>query len=239
MTVPRALLCLSLLFLSNASFAASTPIRQSVLSTATRCSIIADSHQWLDCFYGSAQQMREALKLAPAPGTQIELTQNPPTGGSIYDAGTRVSILTAAVNCGNLNDDRKWLNCYYASGDPMRMKLGLQPFSPNRTANALPGGLDPRSPDGLTASSIQSSKQSNVPTRFPVFSSVKSYSLDQRGMLTVVLTNGQMWRQISGDTNYVGQLHVDAAVTISRGAIGSYNLRIDRHPQYFKVRRLL
>jgi hypothetical protein len=74
--------------------------------------------------------------------------------------------------------------------------------------------------------------------RFPEVSQVKSYSFNQLGMFTVVLANGQIWRQLLGDTNNADNLKANDRITISRGAIGSYNLKIEKHPQYFKVARI-
>ncbi len=242
MTVLRALLCLPMLLVSTVSIAAPAQIRDSVIATAMRCSVIADSHQWLDCFYGSAQQMRLSLKLASAPDTQLLLTQKPPSGGTVYDANIRVSVLSAAVNCGSLDDNRKWLNCYYGSADQMRVSLGLRPLSPAGMASALP------TQPGLAANGMAMStdtagmpdrtlEPAKTPTRFPLQSQVRSYSFNQLGMFTIALTNGQTWHQISGDTNYADHLSANDAITITRGAFGSYNMRIGKHPEYFKVRR--
>jgi hypothetical protein len=235
-TVLRTLLCLILVVHVGIANATPVPARESVMASAMRCSVIADSHQWLDCFYGSAQQVRQSLKLAPAPDNQLQLTQNPPAGGTVYDAEMRVSILSAALNCGNLIDDRQWLNCYYGSGDAMRVSLGLKPLSPGIPALVLPP--QPNAADGL-AMPNQPFGPANRPTRFPLRSQIKSYSFSQMGMFTMVLDNGQVWRQLSGDTNYVGHLSTNEVVTISRGAFGSYNMRVDRRPEYFKVRRAL
>jgi hypothetical protein len=53
--------------------AAADPVRDAVMSGAARCEAVADNRSWLDCFYGSAQPMRAALGLAPAPQTQVKL----------------------------------------------------------------------------------------------------------------------------------------------------------------------
>lgn len=60
--------------------AAAGPMRDEVMSGAARCAGIADDRTWLDCFYGSAQPMRAALGLSPAPPAQIKLV--PPPGAS-------------------------------------------------------------------------------------------------------------------------------------------------------------
>ena len=49
------------------------PTRDAVMDAAQRCEGIPDNRVWLDCFYGSAQPMRAALGLAPAPESQTRL----------------------------------------------------------------------------------------------------------------------------------------------------------------------
>ena len=41
--------------------------RDEALARASRCYVIADDRNWLDCFYGAAQPVRAQLGLAPAP----------------------------------------------------------------------------------------------------------------------------------------------------------------------------
>jgi hypothetical protein len=53
------------------------PTRDAVLDAAQRCAGIPDNRVWLDCFYGSAQPMRAALGLSPAPESQTRLVPAP------------------------------------------------------------------------------------------------------------------------------------------------------------------
>jgi|SRR5215831_3374156 len=55
-----------------------------------------------------------------------------------------------------------------------------------------------------------------------------------------VLDNGQVWRQLDGDTAEVRDPPVDTTikVTIERGALGSYNLMIDGRNGIIKVSRI-
>lgn len=64
-----------------AQSAAADPTRDAVMSGAARCGGLADNRTWLDCFYGSAQPMRELLGLSPAPPAQIKLV---PPAGAVY-----------------------------------------------------------------------------------------------------------------------------------------------------------
>ncbi|HEY4077469.1 MAG TPA: hypothetical protein VGM26_11125, partial [Rhizomicrobium sp.] len=41
--------------------------REDVIAGVTRCAVLTDDRQWLDCYYGAAQPMRADLGLAPAP----------------------------------------------------------------------------------------------------------------------------------------------------------------------------
>src|SRR5258706_9632722 len=40
--------------------------RDDALAGAFRCASVADSRQWLDCYYGAAQPVRAAFGLSPA-----------------------------------------------------------------------------------------------------------------------------------------------------------------------------
>jgi len=68
---------------------------------------------------------------------------------------------------------------------------------------------------------------------------ITDFQKDARGHFTVVLQNGQVWRQAAGDTG-VAQIRPGQAnqVTISRGALGSYDLRFSGRNATFKVQRL-
>ncbi len=68
---------------------------------------------------------------------------------------------------------------------------------------------------------------------------ITDFQKDARGHFTVALQNGQVWRQAAGDTG-VAQIRSGQAnrVTISRGALGSYDLRFDGRNATFKVQRL-
>ena len=99
--------------------------RDDALSGTLRCGVIADSRQWLDCFYGAAQPVRAALGLAPALAGQIGLATSPPSGGAPRDATVRDQVVAGAAGCMRETADRQWLDCYYASAMPMRVQLGL------------------------------------------------------------------------------------------------------------------
>ena len=51
--------------------------RDDVVAGVMRCASITDNRSWLNCFYGSAQPMRQQLGLPPAPATQTQLVPPP------------------------------------------------------------------------------------------------------------------------------------------------------------------
>jgi hypothetical protein len=59
------------------------------------------------------------------------------------------------------------------------------------------------------------------------------------GRFTISLNNGEIWTQVAGDTTsaqyHAGRTH---SVTISRGTLGSYDLRFNDRNASFKVQRL-
>jgi hypothetical protein len=69
---------------------------------------------------------------------------------------------------------------------------------------------------------------------------VMEYSFNPFGRFVVFLDNGQIWRQLDADTGRAtfGNPPSGNMVTISRGAFGSYNLRLAGQNALFKVRRV-
>jgi len=118
------------------------PTRDEVMAGAARCVGISDNRTWLDCFYGSAQPMRELLALPPAPFAQTKLVPPP---GAIYSAPNT-----------------------------------------NRSAPRQKSG-------GFFEELLGTTKPlvSNVP--------MESYKFGRDGTFTVVLKNGQTYRQVEAD----------------------------------------
>lgn len=79
----RPIACLVALTLGVAPLAPALadPVRDQVINGALRCDQITDNRAWLDCFYGSAQPMRAALGLSPAP--QAKLVPVPVPGAPV------------------------------------------------------------------------------------------------------------------------------------------------------------
>jgi hypothetical protein len=235
---------LALLFLTGLGSQAGARPRDDVMSAAFRCGTIAVSRQWLDCIYGSAQPVRATLGLAPVPQMQSQLVASPPEGGQIMDQATRDLVLSGAVHCDGLNSDRQWLDCYYAATNAMRAKLGLASHAQTHSVSDIdmkPGEAPQYASAGANGG-VQDSFGFAARPRHSlsqVVSQLVSYKFDQYGIFTVKLANGQVWRQMSGDTTYAHWNLPPAKYTafITMGASDSYNLRLKGNPGLFKVKR--
>jgi len=203
--------------------------RDEVIAGMFRCAAVGDVRVWLDCFYGAAQPMRAALGLAPVLPAQARLAQNPPAGAPSGDPAPRYQTTSEVLGCNTLGQDRQWLDCYYAAAQPVRAQLGLSPapqvWPPLPAQEAMKAPVS-RSGVGDAAAVI-----------FPVSSRMTSYSFDRYGLFTVVLVNGQTWRQLSGDTNAAHWTKPAAGYTvqISRGALRSFNLKVKGISSEYKV----
>ena len=71
-------------------------------------------------------------------------------------------------------------------------------------------------------------------------SRVASYTFDTNGLFTVTLVNGEVWRQLNGDTTYAHWFKKPESyvATITGGALGSSNLRLRGDPHSYKVQRV-
>lgn len=69
---------------------------------------------------------------------------------------------------------------------------------------------------------------------------VTEYAYNPFGKFVVFLDNGQIWKQIPGDSDHAmfKRKATENTVTISRGLIGSYNLKINDSEKIYKVTRI-
>jgi hypothetical protein len=201
--------------------------RDEVMSKVYRCAAQISTRVWLDCYYGAAQPQRAALGLAPAPPAQVALVTNSPAPGISQDLAVRDVVIVAASRCGSIAAERPWLDCYYAAANPARSLLGLAPVAVPPPATALSsartghGGMFDKQP-------IKGSGR------------VVSYNFDSNGFFTVLLDNGEVWRQIDGDTIMAHWFRKPGfyLATITAGALGSSNLRVQGEGRSYKVRRV-
>jgi len=215
--------------------------RDDVLTGMFRCAPIGDVRTWLDCFYGAAQPLRSELGLPPAPASQVQLSRNPPAAvPSTSDLNPRYQVTTDALRCNNLGDDRQWLSCYYEAAQPVRAQLGLSPAPQAPAGVAKPGAnVNPGGAPGRVASRVERPGPA-IPNQNQGWLQLASYSFNRYGIFTLSLSNGQQWRQLSGDTSLAHWTKPPAHywVRISRGALGSVNLKIKGDAAAYKVERI-
>lgn len=71
-------------------------------------------------------------------------------------------------------------------------------------------------------------------------SKVVEFRFNQLGDITAVLENGQVWRQLSGDSTVIRVPNKDKVftVTIKRGPLGNYMMKINELKRSIRVRRI-
>ena len=169
-------------------------------------------------------------------------------------AGTREDVLAGTARCGAISDDRVWLDCYYGAAQPMRNRYGLTP-APEFQTKLVPvpgaGGPAPSfAPSPQTATSAppmpQQSKGGGLMgalfggkvliNRMPL----TAYSFDKNGIVTVTLSDGEVWRQLADDDSFAKWRGPASryVVTIKEGSLGSANLELQGDSVRYKVRRV-
>ena len=201
-----------------------------VLSAAFKCAAIADLRTWLDCYYGAAQPQRAALGLPSVSAAQARLVAAPPSGTPpAQDMALRDDVLRIALDCNRTATGRAWLDCFYAAAEPARLRLGL---ASSRTAPKAIASAAPPSEFGLPT------KPAKTPDS--VSARMTAYEFDNYHRFTATLDNGEVWQQIAGDDDFADWNKPASTyrVTISRGIFGSYNFRVLKSGNLFKVRRI-
>jgi hypothetical protein len=248
-------LAIPLALFTVAAPAAARP-RDDALSGAIRCGVVADSRQWLDCYYGAAQPVRIGLGLAPATAVQVQLAASPPPGGPPRDEAVRNEVVAAAAACMREPADRPWLDCYYAAAVPMRAQLGLP--TPQMAARPGPAPVPPPQPQIASLPPPPPARPSGPPPMprpvgilgglfndpRPIVRDVplESYAFDKKGAFTITLPDGQVWEQIAEDEIYHRARWRRPAstmrVTIKPDAMHTFVLTLADQNYMYKVHRI-
>jgi hypothetical protein len=163
-------------------------------------------------------------------------------------AGPREDTLAGISRCAALSDDRTFLGCIYGAAQPLRLRLGLPPapaaqvrLVPPAASSPLPQNATP--PQAGTMQSTQASGNAGgvLGNLFGGDSlHMASYSFDRRGLFTLTLSNGEVWRQDPNDTNYAhwsGKAS-NYPVTLVSGEFGKSRLNVRGEPGPYIVERV-
>jgi hypothetical protein len=176
------------------------------------------------------------------------------------NASPRDDVLNGLQKCAAVAEDKSRLACYDALAKPAREALARPP-EPGEAAHA-PTAEEQKSWFGFDLSGLfaASPEQQTTPEKFgsdrlpqnqaktdtaevtvdSISAGVTEYAYTPFGKFIVFLDNGQVWRQIQGESDHANfrTNPKDNKVTISRGFIGSYNLTINGSAKVFKVSRV-
>jgi hypothetical protein len=160
-------------------------------------------------------------------------------------AAPRDDVRAAMQRCEVIQDDRTWLDCIYGAQQPMRAKLGLTPVPDFQQRLVPPVTLGSvKSPAFVPNIGPEPRRQEETSRGFSgntpglVTSVLVGVHYDKRGGFIATLENGQVWRQINlveGASKV--RLTLGSKITIKRGSMWTYDLRVDRKPGSFKVSR--
>jgi hypothetical protein len=170
-------------------------------------------------------------------------------GSALADA--REDVVSGLTRCAALTDDRQWLDCYYGAAQPMRAWLGLSPAPQSQlkllSVQPKPAALPPT----VSRAAVRTGPPP-MPKRSGIFdlvggadivnnAPISSYDVT-RGAFTITLPDGQVWQQTDDDAskNPVNwrQPASSMRVTISQGAMHSFNLVVNDENRHHKVRRI-
>jgi hypothetical protein len=177
-------------------------------------------------------------------------------------ADAREDVVNSMTRCAALADDRQWLDCYYGAAQPMRAWLGLPPAPQSQlkllqqTSQPVPGALAvPGAAVPLPATVTRAAVRSGPPPApkksgiFDVFGGsdvvnnepVQSYQVTPKGFV-ITLADGQVWKQTEEDASKFPVSWQDPAssmrVTITQGALHSFNLVMGDEGRHHKVTRV-
>lgn len=177
-------------------------------------------------------------------------------GASGALADPRQDMLAAISRCASIADDRNFLNCVYGAAQPLRAELGLPPAPAFQTQLVPPApGQRPAMPAprssamaAAPAPALQNSASQNNNGVFGnLFSGgneetlqMASYSFNPRGLFTVTLSDGQVWRQSASDSEYASWSGSASKyyATVRAMGTGGYSLSVRGDDGVYRVERV-
>jgi hypothetical protein len=160
------------------------------------------------------------------------------------EAGTREDVLSRIARCGAITDDHTWLNCLYGAAQPMRSQLGLPP-APSTQTSLVPAAsaASPRFSAPVPAANAPQESGgffSRLLGGEKVLTDIKltDYYFNPQGFFVVTLANGQIWEQQDGPSVHWRGPASQYMISISKGAVGSFNLTVADEGVLYKVHRI-
>jgi hypothetical protein len=159
---------------------------------------------------------------------------------------TRDEVMAGAARCDGIADNRVWLDCFYGSAQPMRALLNLAPANPAQVRLVPPPGAEPRRVPVVASAQPRPQQQSGgfwsdvlgdtKPEARDI--AMSKYDFDRSGRLRVALANGQVWQQMESDVARAKWSKPASSyrVSVSRGVMGTYDLKVRGEGVVYKVR---
>ena len=146
----------------------------------------------------------------------------------------------AFAQCGSIADSTARLACYDSARSTRPPQAAAPPAGDNGPAHypefssPAQSAAKPLPAPGFTSNPLGSSARGGKLT-----AAIASYSLSPSGRFTIVLDNGEVWRQVDADDG-VAQFKSKGRnmVVISKGFLWSYDLRLNAMSAIFKVTRV-
>jgi hypothetical protein len=176
--------------------------------------------------------------------------------GGRASAASRDDVLQALGRCAAIAENNARLACYDALAPRIKDALATPPASlahePTKEEQESWFGFDIGSLFGggsaEPTTAEQFGKERTVEAQATrereeidsISAGVTEAAFTPVGQFIVFLDNGQVWRQLQGDSDraHFRSNTKENKVTISRGALGSYNLAINGSDRIFKVTRV-
>ena len=176
--------------------------------------------------------------------------------GGPASAASRDDVLEALGRCAAVAESNARLACYDALAPRLKDALATPPASlghePTKQEQESWFGFDIGSLFGggsaQPTTAEQFGKERTVAAQATrereeidsISAGVTEVAFTPVAQFIVFLDNGQVWRQLQGDSDraHFRSNPKDNKVTISRGALGSYNLAINGSDRIFKVTRV-
>ena len=235
----KSVILLAIAVLATCSAAQAGP-SEAMAFAIGQCSSQPDEKARLACYDQISAQLKSgALVSAPAPqayqqpGATQPFVQVPTPGSSalavapapvpapMAQAPAPMARAPAAQNnSGSWYDPTSW----FGKDKPQKTSTSPADFG----AEALP--------QQRTAAAGEPAEPARLDE---IRANVRAVAYNTNGRFTVTLANGQVWKQLDGDTGKARFKEKGGdVVTISRGVLASYNLVVEGRAALFKVKRI-